>query len=540
VWRIATWLIRRGASLERPAIILSDNSVEQALLTLGAMHVGVPVAPVSPAYSLQSNTYHRLKSIVDQVRPGVIYVADHARFGAALAAIRGRHDALIISGSAVSDSVDGCVAFDDVMCDLDADAVDRRFRQTGPDSVAKLMFTSGSTGDPKGVITTQRMLCSNQQARMQVWPFLQHEPPVLVDWLPWSHTFGGNHNFNLVLAAGGTLYIDSGRPAPALFDTTIANLRDIAPTIHFNVPRGYDMLVPVLRRDDELRQRFFSRLRVIFYAAAALPQHLWLALGELSQAVVGEPIPLCSAWGTTETAPLATDCHFHMEKAGVIGLPVPGTELKLVPVGEQLEIRVRGPNITPGYWKRPDLTASAFDEENFYLPGDAVRFADEAHPERGLVFDGRLAEDFKLDTGTWVRVGALRVRAISALSPVAQDVVVTGHDRGEIGLLVFPNRGACCALAGIRSPDAPVDEALDHPVVRDVISRGLSALRDEGPGSSTYATRAIILREPPSIDLGEITDKGHINQRAVLQNRAELVDELYSDTPGVTVIHLST
>jgi feruloyl-CoA synthase len=539
VWRIATWLVRGGASPERPVVVLSDNSVEQALLTLAAMHVGVPVVPVSPAYSLQSTTHHRLKSIIDQVRPGVIYVADHARFGAALEAIRGRHDALVVSGSTTSDT-DGCVAFDEVRHDLDADAVDRRFQQTSPDSVAKLMFTSGSTGDPKGVITTQRMLCSNQQARMQVWPFLWHEPPVLVDWLPWSHTFGGNHNFNLVLAAGGTLYIDSGRPAPGLFDTTIANLRDIAPTIYFNVPRGYDMLVPVLRRDDGLRQMFFSRLRVIFYAAAALPQHLWHALAKLSAAVAGEPIPFCSAWGTTETAPLATDCHFQAEHAGVIGLPVPGTELKLAPVGERLEIRVRGPNVTPGYWRRPDLTAVAFDEESFYLPGDAVRFADDAHPECGLVFDGRLAEDFKLDTGTWVQVGALRVRAMSAFSPVAQDVVVTGHDRGEIGFLVFPNRVACRALAGATSPDAPPDEALDHPVVRDVISRGLSALRDEGLGSSTFATRAMILREPPSIDLGEITDKGHIAQCAVLQNRAQLVEELYGSVPGTGVIHLST
>ena len=273
VWRIATWLVRSGALAERPVAILSDNSVEQALFTLAAMHVGVPVAPVSPAYSLQSSNYVRLKSIIDQVRPGVIYVVDHARFGAALAAIRGRHDARVISGSATPESLDGCVPFEEVMHDLDADAVDRRFRQTGPDSVAKLMFTSGSTGDPKGVITTQRMLCSNQQARMQVWPFLQHEPPVLVDWLPWSHTFGGNHNFNLALACGGTLYVDSGRPAPGLFDTTITNLRDIAPTIYFNVPRGYHMLVPVLQRDERLRQRFFSRLRVIFFAAAALPQH---------------------------------------------------------------------------------------------------------------------------------------------------------------------------------------------------------------------------------------------------------------------------
>ena len=529
VHRLATGLLDLGLSAERPVAILSDNGVQHGLLMLAALHAGIPVAPVSPAYSLLSRDFVKLRRIIGLTSPGLVYVSDRERFAPALAAIADLHDGPVVSGTG-----NGGISFDELAREREDRRVRNAFEAVGPDTLAKLLFTSGSTGEPKGVVNTQRMLCSNQVAKAQVWPFLEEEPPVIVDWLPWSHTFGANHNFNLILRNGGTLYIDGGRPLPPLFGQTLANLREIAPTIYFNVPRGYDLLVAALREDEALRRTFFSRLRVIFYAAAALPQHLWEALAELAESTVGAPIPLTSAWGATETAPLATDCHYQADRAGVIGLPVPGTELKLVPDGPKLEVRVRGPNVTPGYWKRPDLTEAAFDPEGFYRVGDAVRFVDPEQPDLGVLFDGRVAEDFKLDTGTWVNTGILRVRAIAALSPVAQDIVVTGHDRSEIGLLVFPNVAGCRGLC----PDLPADTALDivlgNQAVRDRMKAGLKTLREQGEGSASYAGRAAFLAEPPSIDAGELTDKGYINQRAVLTRRVAAVEALYAGTdPGV-------
>ena len=533
VWRIATWLLGQDLATDRPVAILSDNSVEHGLLSLAAMHVGIPVAPVSPAYSTQSRDFAKLTSILDQAEPGVIYVADHNRYGPALAARLANRNAVVVSGSARPGD-EGVVPFAALTRELDPAAVAERFAGVGPESIAKFLFTSGSTGNPKAVINTQRMLTANQQARRQIWPFLSTDPPVIVDWLPWSHTFGGNHNFNLVLGNGGTLYIDGGRPAPGLFDQTVANLTSIAPTVYFNVPRGYDMLVTALKADPDLRRHFFSRLQIVFSAAAALPPHLWHALTTLALETVGAPVAVTSGWGSTETAPLAADCYFQATQPGVIGLPVPGTELKLVPNGDKLEVRVRGPNVTPGYWRRPDLTAAHFDDEGFYRIGDAVRFVDQDRPELGLLFDGRVAEDFKLDSGTWVNVGMLRVKAIAALAPVAQDIVVTGHDRPAIGFLVFPNVAACRQLAVSLAPDAPIDAVLADPAVRAAVSRGLAGLRAEGHGSSGYGTRALLLAEPPSIDQGEITDKGYLNQRAVLHDRGGLVDVLHrNDDPRV-------
>jgi feruloyl-CoA synthase len=519
---IATWLSTHGLSADRPLAILSDNSVEHGLLTLAAMHVGIPVVPVSAAYSLMSKDFGKLKVSFSQIDPGAIYIADQKRFAPALAAIRDRLDASVIVGGAGGASA-GTIAFDELLCGSNDTAVDRAFNAVLPETLAKILFTSGSTGVPKGVINSQRMLCSNQQAIGQLWPFLETSPPVVVDWLPWNHTFGGNHNFNLVLRNGGTLYIDEGRPAPGLFEQTLGNLREIAPTIYFNVPRGFDMLIGALRVDDILRRTFFSRLQVIFYAAAALPQDLWDALHELARQTVGAPVPLVSSWGSTETAPAATNCYFQADHTGVIGLPVPGTELKLVPSGNKLEVRVRGPNVTPGYWRQPESTAAAFDSEGFYSIGDAVRLVDEAHPEKGLLFDGRVSEDFKLSTGTWVSVGALRVKAITALAPVAQDIVLTGHNTDSIGMLIFPNIAACRQLCPDLQPTCEVAQVLSHPTVRARVRAGMTALQSEGGGSSTYATAALLMAEPPSIDGGEITDKGYINQRAVLERRALLV-----------------
>jgi feruloyl-CoA synthase len=541
VRNVAAALLRRGFGADRPVAILSDNNVEAGLLSLAAMHVGVPVAFVSPAYSLQSRDHAKLRNIIAAVRPGLLYVTDAATFEPALRAIAPLHEALVIERrERTAHSVDRAVSsFAALAVEHDDDAVDTAYAGVTPDTIAKLLFTSGSTGEPKGVVTTQRMLCSNERAKAQLWPFLERTPPVIVDWLPWSHTFGGSHNFNLVLSSGGTLYIDAGRPAPGLIDQTVRNLRDVAPTVYFNVPRGYDMLVTALQRDAALRKNFFSRLQVLFYAAAALPPHLWDALGRLALETLGEPVAMVSAWGSTETAPLATSCYFQAEQSGVIGLPIPGCELKLVSAGGKLEVRVKGPHVTPGYWQRPELTAASFDDEGYYRIGDAVRFVDAEHPERGVLFDGRVSEDFKLDSGTWVNVGLLRVQAIAALAPVAQDAVLTGHDRGEIGLLVFPNVAACRELAAGLAADAPLEEVLAHRAVREHVRAGLAALKARGGGTTTYATRALLLAEPPSIDAGEITDKGYINQRAVLSRRAANVDALQARTPGPEVVSVS-
>ena len=501
VRRIGEALLERGLSAQKPVAILSDNSIDHALLSLGAMHVGVPVAPVSPAYSLMSKDFGKLKYIFELVKPGLVFAADAEKFGPALAAV-----------GAKSTSVN------ELLETNPGSLLEREFLKVGPDSVAKILFTSGSTGLPKGVVNTQRMLCANQQMLLQAWPFVAEQPPVLVDWLPWNHTFGGNHNFNLVLRHGGTLYVDGGKPVPGLVETTVRNLKEIAPTLYFNVPRGYDLLLPFLENDAELRRSFFRDLQMVFYAAAALPQNLWDRLVRLAREErAGRDFAMLSAWGSTETSPLATSVHFQMDRPGVIGLPVAGCELKLVPSGGKLEVRVRGPHVTPGYYRRDDLTTAAFDEEGFYRIGDAVKFADSAKPEKGIVFDGRVAEDFKLSTGTWVNVGVVRVKLIAAADPIVQDAVITGHDRDEIGALVFLS---------------PAAKDLGIEDIRARLSGALKKMAQDG-GSSTHPARVLIMTEPPSIDANEITDKGYINQRAVLERRAAQVEQLYAGGEGV-------
>ncbi len=524
----AAWILAQGLSAQHPLAILSDNSIDHALLTLAAMHAGVPAAAISPAYSLMSKDFDKLKSMIALIEPGAIYVASTKQFAPALAAIAPLHDAVIVTGEAHSADA---LPFAVVTAARPGEAVDAAFAAITPDTIAKFLFTSGSTGTPKAVINTHRMLTSSQAAKAQVWPFLERDKPVILDWLPWSHTFGANHNFNLVLRNGGTLYIDGGKPAPGLFATSLANLRSVIPSIYFNVPRGFDMLVAAMRDDAALRQRFFSDVKVVFYAGAALPQNLWDALEKLSVETIGRAIPMVSAWGSTETAPLATDCHFQAQRSGNIGVPVPGTELKLVPNGDKLEVRVRGPNVTPGYWKAPEQTASAFDADGFYLIGDAMAFADPERPELGLFFDGRVSEDFKLTSGTWVSVGTLRIAGIAALAPLAQDIVVTGHNADDVRFLVFPNVAACRALAKLPD-DAGLADVLNHDAVRAAVAQGLSQLKqNSGGASSAHATRALLMTEPPSVDGGEITDKGYINQRAVLSRRASELARLDAATP---------
>jgi feruloyl-CoA synthase len=522
----AAWILSQRLSAERPLVILSDNSVDHAVFALAAQHVGVPSASISPAYSLMSRDFDKLTGMIRLLGPGAIYVSGTRPFAAALAAIAPLHSAVIVSSAA--GDVDA-TPFSDIAATPETPNVAAAFATVTPDTIAKFLFTSGSTGMPKAVINTQRMLTSSQQAKAQTWSFLDSgNDLVILDWLPWSHTFGANHNFNLVLRNGGTLYVDGGKPAPGLFATSLANLRSVMPTVYFNVPRGFDMLIAALRDDDGLRRRFFSEVKFAFYAGAALPQNLWDALEALSLQTVGRALPMVSAWGSTETSPLATDCHFQAQRSGNIGVPIPGTELKLVPSGDKLEVRVRGPNVTPGYWKAPELTAQAFDAEGFYLIGDAVTFADPARPERGLFFDGRVAEDFKLNSGTWVNVGQLRVAGIAALAPLAQDIVVTGHGGDEVRFLVFPNVAACRAHAGLPE-STDVKEVIGHDKVRSGIASGLAKLKAQGSNSSGHATRALLLAEPASVDGGEITDKGYINQRAVQTRRAGAVAMLGDD-----------
>lgn len=522
----ASWILAQGLGAERPLVILSDNSIDHALLALAAQHVGVPSAAISPAYSLMSKDFDKLKSMIALLEPGAIYISATKPFAAALAAIKPLHTAQIISGN--GEDADA-LAFRTIAATSETSDVAAAFAAVTPDTIAKFLFTSGSTGTPKAVINTQRMLTSSQQAKAQTWTFLEQPGDlVILDWLPWSHTFGANHNFNLVLRNGGSLYIDGGKPAPGLFGTSLANLKSVMPTVYFNVPRGFDMLIAAMRGDEELRRRFFGEVKFAFYAGAALPQNLWDALERLSVETAGRPLPMVSAWGSTETSPLATDCHFLAERSGNIGVPIPGTELKLVTSGDKLEVRVRGPNVTPGYWKAPELTKQAFDEEGFYLIGDAVKLAHAGRPERGLFFDGRVAEDFKLNSGTWVSVGTLRVAGIAALAPLVQDIVVAGHGGDEVRFLVFPNIVACRAHAGLPET-AGVDDVLRHYKVRTAIAQGLAKLKQQGANSSGHATRALLLVEPPSVDGGEITDKGYINQRAVLTRRADAVKRLNDD-----------
>jgi feruloyl-CoA synthase len=495
--RIGQALLNLGLNADRPVAILSDNSVDHALLALGAMHVGVPVAPISPAYSLMSKDFAKLKYIFELLKPGLVYAAEPEKFAPALAAV-----------GATSTPVAKLLEVNP------GSTLELAFSRLTPDTVAKILFTSGSTGTPKGVINTHRMLCSNQQMLAQVWPFLEDKTQTIVDWLPWNHTFGGNFCFNLMLRNGGTLYIDNGKPAPGLAEQTARNLREISPTMYFNVPRGFDLLMPMLESDAGLRRKFFRDLDMVFYAGAALPQNLWERLEKLALAEKGGALSMTSSWGSTETAPSAAAVHYPIERAGVIGLPNPGSELKLVPAAGKLEVRVKGPHVTPGYFRRDDLTQAAFDAEGYYLIGDAMKFADPAAPEKGLVFDGRVAEDFKLTTGTWVHVGAVRVKLIAAGNPIIQDAVITGHDRDEIGALVF------------------LTPAAKDADVRGILSKALQALSKEG-GSSTHPKRLLVMAEPPQIDGNEITDKGYINQRAVLERRAELVERLYSGAPEV-------
>lgn len=529
-------LLDLGVTPERPLVILSGNDIEHLTLALGAMCAGLPFVPVSTAYSLVSRDFGKLRQILGIAPPGAVFAASGAYAPAIAATVPADVPVLMTDGSVPGRDVHRLA---DLLATAPGAALARAEAATGPDTVVKLMFTSGSTGTPKGVITTQRMLCANQQMLRQCFAFVAEAPPVLLDWLPWNHVFGGSHNVGLVLYNGGTLYIDDGKPTPEGMALTLRNLREIAPTIYFNVPKGLETIAGAMDFDPVLRETLFSRCQALMFAGAALAQPVWDRLHAHAEAAVGERVRIITGLGMTETSPACTFALGTDVASGHIGLPAPGVEVKLVPdaASGKTEIRFRGPHVTSGYWGNPAQTAAAFDDEGYYRTGDAVRWRDAADPQRGLVFDGRTAEDFKLSTGTFVSVGPLRARIIAAGDPAVQDVVITGLNRDEVGALVVPRPDGLRRIAGDTVPaDAPLPVLLDAAPVRAFFQALADRLWREATGSASRVARWHLLEEPLAIDRGEVTDKGSVNQRAVLAHRAELVQALHEGRDAQAIV----
>ncbi|MGE3247144.1 MAG: feruloyl-CoA synthase [Beijerinckiaceae bacterium] len=530
---IASALLTRNLSADRPIVILSGNSIDHALLGMAAMYAGIAYAPVSPAYSLVSSDHGKLKYIFDLLTPGMVFADDGAPYARAIANAVPADAELVVARNA-PDGRPATTFASLLQTAENAAAVDAANAKVGPETIAKFLFTSGSTGMPKGVVNTQLMLCANMAMATDHFAFMRETPPVTLDWSPWNHTAGGNHDFNIFLYNGGTFYIDDGKPTPAGIEATIRNLRDVSPTWYFNVPKGYDAMLPYLHADKELAKTFVKDLRMFWYAGAGMAQHVWDGLDELAVSTTGERILVLTGLGSTETAPFAMGANETMVGQGNIGVPAQGCELKLVPADGKWEARFRGPHITPGYWRQPELTEKAFDEEGYYLIGDALRFVDPDDAGKGFYFDGRVAENFKLATGTWVATGPMRAGFIDHCAPYVQDAVLTGADCEYIGALVFPDVAACARLMGKES--ATMAEIAASPKVRAALQEKLASLAANSTGSSTRIARAVILDSPPDIDRSEMTDKGSINQRAVLGNRDAAVKRLYTDPAPEDII----
>ncbi|MFZ2160522.1 MAG: feruloyl-CoA synthase [Bradyrhizobium sp.] len=532
---IASALLARGLSAERPIVILSGNSVDHALLAFGALYAGIPFCPVSPAYSLVSKDYGKLAYLMKLLTPGLVFADDAGKFADALAAnVPGDAEIVACRGAVPGRKV---TMLAELLATPEHPRLDAAHAAIGPDTIAKFLLTSGSTGNPKAVINTQRMICANQVMLRETLAFLKDEPPVIVDWLPWNHTFGGNHNIGLTMFNGGSMYLDEGKPMPGGIEETVRNLREISPTVYFNVPKGYESLLPYLRDDKALRAKFFHRLHAMFFAGAALSPFIWNSLDELAVAETGYRVPMLTGLGATETAPFFMSVKPATSRSGHVGLPVSGNDAKLIPNNGKLEVRAKGPNVTPGYWRQPELTAAAFDEEGFYKFGDALKPVDPNDFDKGFDFDGRIAEDFKLASGTWVSVGPLRARFVAACAPLVRDVVIAGINQDEISALVILDIDGCRLINPTLPPDDLAVIASD-PLIRGAFHERFAEFLASATGSSTRITRAVLLDTPLSIDRGEVTDKGSINQRAVLDHRSGLIDLLYSPTPPAHVITL--
>jgi feruloyl-CoA synthase len=532
---IASALLARDLSADKPIVIFSGNSIDHALVAFGALYAGIPFCPVSPAYSLVSKDYGKLGYLMNLLTPGLVFADDAAKFADALFANVPVEIEIVASQGAVPGRK--VTMLGDLLASRAHPGLDAAHDAIGPDTIAKFLLTSGSTGNPKAVINTQRMICANQVMLRETLAFLKDEPPVIVDWLPWNHTFGGNHNIGLTLYNGGSMYLDAGKPMPGGIEETVRNLREISPTVYFNVPKGYESLLPYLRDDEALRAKFFHRLHAMFFSGAALSPFFWNSLDELAVQETGFRVPILTGLGATETSPFFMSVRPATSRSGHVGLPVSGNDAKLVPDNGKLEVRARGPNVTPGYWRQPELTAAAFDEEGFYKFGDAIKPADPDDFGAGFDFDGRIAEDFKLASGTWVSVGPLRARFTAACAPLVRDVVIAGINRDELSALVILDPDGCRLVSPALPPDDLAATAAD-PLIRAALRERLIKFLATSTGSSTRITRAILLDTPLSIDRGEVTDKGSINQRAVLDARAELIAELYSPTPAAHVITL--
>ncbi len=532
---IASGLLARGLSADKPIVILSGNSIDHALLAFGALYAGIPFCPVSPAYSLISRDYGKLGFAMKLLTPGLVFADDATKFADALSAnVPAEIEIVASRGDVPGREV---TKLGDLLATPEHPGLDAAHDAIGPDTIAKFLLTSGSTGNPKAVINTQRMICANQVMLRETLAFLKDEPPVIVDWLPWNHTFGGNHNIGLTLYNGGSMYLDAGKPMPGGIDETVRNLREISPTVYFNVPKGYESLLPYLRDDKALRAKFFHRLQAMFFSGAALSPYVWNSLDELAVQETGFRVPVLTGLGATETAPFFMSVRPATSRSGHVGLPVSGNEAKLVPDNGKLEVRARGPNVTPGYWRQPELTAAAFDDEGFYKFGDAIKPVDPEDLSAGFDFDGRIAEDFKLASGTWVSVGPLRARLILACAPLVRDVVIAGINRDEVSALVILDLDGC-RLVNPALAAGDLAAAASDFLIREAFRERLAKFLATSTGSSTRIARATLIDAPLSIDRGEVTDKGSINQRAVLDHRSRLIEELYSPTPAAHVITL--